>query len=317
MWLVKSDEKTDDMFGKRPKDRTIEELIKSSVVIVDKHEGPTSHQITHWIKKMFELNKCGHSGTLDPGVTGVLPVALENGTKIMPMLVGLDKTYVGIMHIHQEVNENFLNESVSNFIGKIKQMPPVKSAVARKLREREIYSFDILEIDGKNVLFKVGCEAGTYIRKLIHDLGQTLGTGAHMAELRRMQVGEFTEKNSHSLVAIKDAIEFWKEGNEKPLKNILIPVEQAIEKNKKIFVKDSAISTIVNGAPVYPNGITRIQEGMEAGELIGIFSLKDELVAIGISKMSSEEMMKRKKGIAVRTDRVIMEKGIYPSFSED
>ena len=317
MWLIKSDEETDERFGKRPEDRTVEELIKSSIVIVDKHQGPTSHQITDWIKKMFQLKKAGHSGTLDPAVTGVLPVALGNGTKIMPMLVGLDKTYVGMMHIHQEVDGNFLNESVSNFIGKIKQMPPVKSAVARKLREREIYFFDIIEIDGKNVLFKVGCEAGTYIRKLIHDLGQTLGTGAHMAELRRIQVGEFTEKNSHSLVEIKDAIEFWKDGNEKPIKNILIPVEHAVEKNKKIFVKDSAISTIVNGAPIYPNGITRIQENIEAGELIGIFSLKDELIAIGISKMSSDEMMKRKKGIAVRTDRVIMEKGIYPNYSED
>lgn len=316
MWLVKSEEETDERFGKRPEDRSVQELIKSSIVIVDKHEGPTSHQITDWIKKMFELKKAGHSGTLDPGVTGVLPIALENGTKIMPMLVGLDKTYVGVMHIHREVDENFLKETVSHFIGKIKQMPPVKSAVARREREREIHFFDIVEIDGKNVLFKVGCEAGTYIRKLIHDLGQSLGTGAHMAELRRIQVGEFTEKNSHSLVSIKDALEFWKEGDEKPLKKILIPVERTIEKNKKIFVKDSAISTIVNGAPVYPNGITRIQEGVEAGELIGVFSLKDELIAIGIAKMTSDEMMKRKKGIAVRTDRVIMEKWIYPSYSE-
>jgi H/ACA ribonucleoprotein complex subunit 4 len=317
MWLIKSEEKIDEKLGKRPEDRTVEELIKSSVVIVDKHQGPTSHQITDWVKKMFELKKAGHSGTLDPGVSGVLPVALENGTKIMPMLVGLDKTYVGIMHIHQEVDEKVLREKVSHFIGKIKQLPPVKSAVARKIREREIHFFDLIEIEGKDVLFKVGCEAGTYIRKLVHDLGMSLGTGAHMAELRRVEVGEFIEKNSHSLVSIKDAYEFWKEGDEKPIRNILIPVERAIEKNKKIFVKDSAISTITNGAPVYPNGITRIQEGIEAGELIGIFSLKDELVAIGIAKMPSEEMMKRKKGIAVRTDRVIMEKGIYPTRSGD
>jgi len=315
MWLIKSEEETDEKFGKRPEDRTVEELIKYSVAIVDKHPGPTSHQITDWIKKMFGLNKAGHSGTLDPAVSGVLPVALENGTKIMPMLVGLDKTYVGVMHLHQEVDEKILRETVARFVGKIKQLPPVKSAVARKIREREIHFFNILEIDGKNVLFKVGCEAGTYIRKLVHDVGMEIG-GAHMSELRRIEVGEFTEKNSHSVVSIKDAMEFWKEGDEKPIRNILIPIENAIENNKKIFVKDSAISTIVNGSPVYPNGITKIQEEIEAGELIGIFSLKNELVAIGIAKMPSEEMLKRKKGIAVRTDRVIMEKGIYPSYPQ-
>jgi len=317
MWLIKSDEETDENFGKRPEDKSIEELIKSSVIIVDKHKGPTSHQITDWIKKMFQLKKCGHCGTLDPGVTGVLPIVLENGTKIMPMLVGLDKTYVGVMHIHHPVDENVLREKVSSFVGRIKQLPPVKSAVARKIREREIHFFDIVEIEGKDVLFKVGCEAGTYIRKLVYDVGISLGTGAHMAELRRIQVGDFGEKDSHSLLSIKDAMEFWKDGDEKPLRKILIPIEYAIEKNKKIFVKDSAISTIVNGSPVYPNGITRIQEGIEAGELIGIFSLKGELIAIGIAKMRGEEMMRRKKGIAVRTDRVIMEKGIYPAYSDD
>ncbi len=314
MWLNKSEEETNPEYGKNPKERTIEELIKSSVIILDKHAGPTSHQISAWVKDIFKIKRCGHSGTLDPAVTGVLPVALENSVKVMPVLMGLDKEYVGIMHLHKEVPEELLREGVMSFIGKIIQLPPVKSAVARIPREREIKYFDILEIEGRDVLFKVGCEAGTYIRKLCHDLGVFLDVGAHMTALRRTKAGNFTEEQSHSLLSVRDAYEYWKEGNEKPLREILIPVEYAILHVKRIFVKDSAIANICNGAPVYPNGMVRIQEGIIRGETVAVYSLKEELIALGIAKMTSEEMFERKKGTAVRTDRVIMEKETYPKL---
>ncbi|MEM5836736.1 MAG: RNA-guided pseudouridylation complex pseudouridine synthase subunit Cbf5, partial [Candidatus Aenigmatarchaeota archaeon] len=225
MWLIKSEEDTNPAYGKKPEERTIEELIKSCVIIVDKHAGPTSHQVTAWIKEIFGVKKAGHAGTLDPAVTGVLPVALENATKVMPVLMGLEKEYVGVMHLHKEVDENLLRQTVLKFVGKIVQIPPVKSAVARRPREREIKFFDILEIEGKDVLFRIGCEAGTYVRKVTHDIGQKLGVGAHMTELRRIRAGNFTEDQSHSLVEIKDAYEFWKEGKEEFLRKILIPVE--------------------------------------------------------------------------------------------
>jgi H/ACA ribonucleoprotein complex subunit 4 len=243
----------------------------------------------------------------------VLPVALENATKAMPVLMGLEKEYVGVMYLHKEVPEELLRETVSKFIGKIIQVPPVKSAVARRPREREVKFFDILEIEGKDVLFKVGCEAGTYVRKLTHDLGEKLGIGAHMTELRRTRAGNFTEDQAHSLVEIKDAYEFWKEGDEKPLRKILIPVEHAILHVKKVFVKDSAIDSICHGSPVFVSGINRIQEGIVKGEIIAIYSLKEELVALGIAKMTSKEMYEKKKGLAIRTDRVFMEIGTYPS----
>jgi H/ACA ribonucleoprotein complex subunit 4 len=137
------------------------------------------------------------------------------------------------MHLHKEISEEMLREHVLKFIGKIIQTPPAKSAVARRPREREIKYFDILEIDGKNVLFKVGCEAGTYIRKLCDQIGNSLGFGAHMAELRRMKAGNFIEEQSHSLMEVRDNYEFWKEGNEKHLKNILIPIEHALPNVKK------------------------------------------------------------------------------------
>jgi len=282
---------------------------------LDKHPGPTSHQVTAWVKDIFGVKKCGHAGTLDPAVTGVLPIALENATKAMPVLMGLDKEYVGVMHLHKEVPEELLRETITRFIGKIIQIPPVKSAVTRRAREREIKFFDILEIDGKDVLFKVGCEAGTYVRKLVHDIGQELKVGAHMSELRRTKAGNFTEEQSHSLVSVKDAYEVWKEGNEKPLREILIPVEFAILHTKRIFVKDSAIDAICHGAPVFVSGICRIQKEIVRGETVAVYSLKEELVALGIAKMTSEEMVKRKAGAAVRTDRVFMEIGVYPQAS--
>lgn len=245
-------------------------------------------------------------------MTGVLPIALENGTKAMPVLMGLDKEYVGVMHLHKEVDEDILrNVIVDNFIGKIEQVPPLKAAVARRPRTREIYFFDVLEFDGKDCLFRVGCEAGTYVRKLVSDLGNVLKTGAHLKELRRTKVGNFTEDQAHSLVEIKDVYEFWKDGDEKPLREILIPVEYAILHVKRVFVKDSAIDEVCNGAPLYPGGIVRIQEGIEGGEIVAVYSLKEELVALGIAKMTSKGMFERKRGVAVRTDRVFMKRGVY------
>lgn len=314
LWFIKSEEETDPNYGKRPNERTMEELIKSSVIIVDKHSGPTSHQITDWIKNIFQVKKAGHAGTLDPAVTGVLPLTLENATKAMPVLMGLNKEYVGVMHLHKEVAEDLFRNVVTNFIGKTKQLPPVKSAIARKEREREIYFFDVLGIDGKDVLFHVGCEAGTYVRKLCHDIGQALSVGAHMSELRRTKVGNFTEEQAHSLLEVKDAYEYWKDGNEKSLKDILIPIEYAILHVKRIFVKDSAIHNIASGAPVFVSGICRVQKGIIRGEVVAIYSLKEELVALGITKMDSNEMYERKKGTAIRTDRVFIDKNIYPKM---
>jgi len=316
MWLIKSEEETDPRYGKSPRERSVEELINTSVIIVDKHSGPTSHQVTQWVKDILKVKKAGHAGTLDPHVTGVLPVALGNATKVMPVLMGLDKEYVGVMHLHHDINLEEIRKIIAEkFIGEIIQKPPVKSAVARRKRKRKIYFWDLLEKEGKDVLFKVGCEAGTYIRKLVHDLGETLGVGAHMTELRRTKAGEFTEDQAHSLVVVRDVYEFWKEGDEKLLRKILIPMEYAIPHVKKIFVKDTAISSICNGAPVYPKGIVRIQKGIVRGETIAVYSLKEELIALGIAKLTSGEMFKAKKGVAVRTDRVLLDKKVYPKFT--
>lgn len=243
----------------------------------------------------------------------MLPIALGNAVKVMPALARLDKQYVGVMRVHRPVEEAVLREMVvSRFVGMVKQLPPRRAAVARRLRLRRIYFFDVLELEGKDVLFKVGCEAGTYVRKLIHDLGIALGVGAHLIELRRTRFGPFGEEQTHPLFKIEEAYFAWRSGKEERLRQVLIPVDYALPHVKKVFVKDTAIDAICRGAPVYAAGLCRIQEGIKPGELVAVYSLKEELIALGIAMLSSEQMLRQKSGIAVRTDRVLMQPGIYP-----
>src|SRR3989344_462995 len=199
-------------FGKHPSERTPEELIKYGIVNLDKPKGPSSHQVSDYVKKILQISKAGHSGTLDPAVTGVQPVALERATKITEFLLTSPKEYVCIMHLHKKVEQKLIEEAIKKFIGKIQQRPPIKSAVKRVERTREIYELEIIEIKEKDVLFHVKCQAGTYIRVLCHKIGEELGSGAHMAELRRTQAGPFTEHdNLVTLNDLQDAYHFYKE----------------------------------------------------------------------------------------------------------
>ena len=172
-------------FGINPENRTVEQLINYGIVNIDKPQGPTSHQVSGYVKKILGISKAGHSGTLDPNVTGVLPVALGRATRIAQALLPAGKEYVALMYLHKPIEEEKIKKAFNDFTGKIRQKPPVKSSVRRIERIREIYYIDILEIDNQDVLFRIGCQAGTYIRKYIHDLGQKLGCGAHMEGLRR------------------------------------------------------------------------------------------------------------------------------------
>jgi H/ACA ribonucleoprotein complex subunit 4 len=277
--------------------KDIQDLISRSVINLDKPFGITSRQAVIEIKRIFNCEKAGHVGTLDPRVTGVLVVALNKATKAMPVLMGLDKEYEGVIYLHKDVDKKIIEKTISDhFLGEITQVPPVKSHVAREPRKRMVYSFDIIEKDGKNVIFKTKVQAGTYIRKLCSDIGERLGTGAHMKELRRTKVGHFTIEDSHSLEDIKKACE---ESNEILLKKILIPIEKTISYVKKVYVKDSSIKPIRNGAPISRKDIIKIQPNIKIEEVVGIFSLKDELIALGIAKIN------KKKEFIIRTDRVL------------
>jgi len=312
--IVLKEAETNKEYGCFPEERSTKELLNNGLVNINKPKGPTSHQVSDYVKKILEIKKAGHSGTLDPKVTGVLPVALGRATKVLKYLLMLKKEYVGIMHLHKEVSDEELLKVVGSFVGKIKQIPPVKSAVKRRLREREIYYFDILERDGKDVLFKVGCEAGTYIRKLIHDLGKKIG-GAHMAELIRTKVGYFNDKNMTTLQDLSDAYYFYKnKGYEDMIRKIIKPVEYGIKHLKKIWVLDSCVNSLCNGISLKVPGISKLSTNIKKGECVAVMSLKNELIAVGKTLFDSQEIVKEEKGICIKLERVFMEPGVYPKL---
>lgn len=310
--LIKKEAETDEKYGKKPEDRTVEELLEKGVVNIDKPKGPTTHQVADYVKKILHLTKAGHSGSLDPAVTGVVVVGLGKNTKIVQTLLNAPKEYVGIMHLHSEVPEKKIREVFKKFTGKIKQIPPIKSAVKRVERIREVYYLEIREIDGKDILFRVGCQAGTYIRKLCHDIGKELKTGAHMAELRRIKLGPFNETTAVALQDLQDAFVFWKEGDGSQLKKIMQPMEAAVEHLPKIYVFDTTIDSVCHGAQLKVPGISKLDEEIKKGQLVAVLSLKNELVAIGNAEMTTREIFEKDKGMAVKTARVFMEPGIYP-----
>ncbi|MCK5108023.1 MAG: RNA-guided pseudouridylation complex pseudouridine synthase subunit Cbf5 [Nanoarchaeota archaeon] len=309
--LIKREAETNPNHGSYPDKRTAEELIKTGIVIIDKPKGPTSHQVADYAKKILKLSKAGHTGTLDPGVSGVLPIALEDSTKVVQVLLPAGKEYVAVAHFHKEESEEVLRKSFNKFIGKITQLPPVKSAVKRQERERTIYYIEIIEIDGKDVLFKVGCQGGTYIRKLIHDIGKDIG-GAHMAELIRTKAGPFTAEDMITLNELSDAFHYYNQGNDKYIRHCILPLESAIVHLPKIYVLDTSINTLSHGANLKMPGIAKLEPCIKKKDLVAILSLKGELVALGYSKENSNGLLKKAKGLAVTTFKIFMDSGIYP-----
>lgn len=312
--LIRASDYTDSEYGCEPESRSMEDLLESGVINLDKVQGPTSHEVVSWIKRVLHVGKAGHGGTLDPKVSGILPIALQKATKLTQTLLPAGKEYVTVMHVHEDFRLEELEEVLKDFRGVITQTPPVRASVKRKPREREIYYLEIIEEKEKDVLFKVGCQAGTYIRKLCHDIGEALGTGAHMAELRRTRTGPFEEDETLSnLHDLADAYAFWKQdGVEKPLRNVVLPAEKMVEHLPKIVVRDSAVDALCRGASLAAPGILSVETGINPDSLVAEMTLKGELIALANAEMSSEEIVDAENGVVAEPERVIMEPGTYP-----
>ena len=314
--IIKSNSTTNSNYGCKPEDRPIEEYISKGVINLDKTSGPTSHEIDAWIKRILNCEKSGHGGTLDPKVTGILPVGIDDATRAIQLLLTAPKEYVCLLTLHQDVEEDRIREVFAEFTGKIFQLPPVKSAVKRELRTRTVYYATIYEIKGRDVLFRIGCEAGTYVRTYCHNIGEALGVGAHMAELRRTQVGSFNEKNNLvTLHDLKDAYCFYKEdGDESFLRKAIMPMERAADYLPKIIVKDSAVAAICHGADLAAGGISKLHSDIQKGDIVAVETLKGELVASGLALATSDEILNADSGIVVNTNKVFMKKDIYPKL---
>lgn len=279
-------------------------MVDKGIIILDKPCGHTSHEITSFVKKITNSKKSGHAGTLDPNVSGVLPIALGKDTKMLRFIAGKDKIYVGIIKFKQELPESRIKELFSQFVGEIEQTPPKISAVKKKKRKRNVFYLNFLEKDGKKALFETKVSAGTYIRTLCVDIGKKAKIPARMEELRRISVGDIKENQSTTMQELIDAM--WLFENRKDdslLKKIIKPIEKFLN-YKKIKIKNNAADALRSGAQLMVPGVIDIEKGIKESDFVTLYSENNEFVGIGKSLYNSEEFEKKKKGLVVKTERI-------------
>ena len=311
--IVKDPDAIPDKWGKRPSDRTVGELLRGGVIILDKPSGPTSHQATAWARDALHLDKVGHGGTLDPYVSGVLPLTTGKAVRLTDVVLSSDKEYICLMRLHGDRPEKRVREVMGKFVGKIYQLPPVRSAIKRQVRIRTISELEVLEVRGRDVLFRMSCDAGTYARTLCTDVGDLLGCGANMVELRRSRSGKMTEARAVSLQDLKDAYVFWQQyGREDWLRSMILPMEVLVEPLPKIVVKATAVDALCHGADLNISGIHMLDEEIRKNALVALMTIRGELIALGHMSMSTQKIMATSQGKAVDVERVFMEPGHYP-----
>lgn len=311
-----SEEPTDPKYGYDPSKRPIPELLNCGLVPLDKTTGPTSHEEVAWVKRLTGVEKAGHSGTLDPGVSGMLPIGLGRATKALGLLLLFPKEYVGIMRIHSSVPRPEVDRVVQEFTDEIYQRPPQRSSVKRETRTRRIYELEVLEQKGNLFLIRCVCEAGTYIRKLFYDMGEVLAVGATMVELRRTKVGPLDEqKGIVTLHELDIALQRWKDtGDETELRRVVWPIESCLKGIRRVVVKDSAVDAVCHGAMLAIPGVISLSKGIVKGETVVLLTAKGELIGIAQASMTTEEVKAQQKGIAFPVRRVIMDQGTYPKM---
>ena len=282
------------------------------MILLDKPMGPSSHQVSAWVRDIFGLEKAGHGGTLDPRVTGVLVVMLGNATRGAGALNYGQKEYVGVVRFHRDVERSVVEETAEMFTGRIFQTPPVRSAVARRLRKRTIHELELVEMEGRDLLIRVKCESGTYIRTLARDMGRAIGTGAHLQELRRTRSCSFSIDECVTLQDVKDAHHFWKEdGDASAMDEVVQPFERLFDHLPTIVIKDSAVDALCHGAPLMAPGVRSASGDIRTGSTVSVRTTKGEVVGLAKTVLDVEVMVAEEKGLAAKMTRVFMDPGTY------
>ncbi|MEF8914165.1 RNA-guided pseudouridylation complex pseudouridine synthase subunit Cbf5 [Natronomonas sp.] len=265
-----------------PGERDPETLLEFGVVNLDKPAGPSAHQVTAWVRDMAEVDRAAHAGTLDPKVTGCLPILTGTATRAAQVFDDSRKGYVSVLELHGPTPGDF-ESTLAEFEGPLYQKPPRKSAVVRKLRVRTIHRLQALETEERRALLDIECESGTYIRKLCHDLGLALGTGAHMGDLRRSKTGTFDDTTLVTLQDLADGLAFWREDDDPELlREVVAPAERALEHLPELTVAPSAAEEIAEGAPVYAPGVIEADLGdATAGDLLACYTPDGAAVCLG------------------------------------
>lgn len=315
--LVRTGHFTPIPCGAPPLKRDIKSYVSSGVINLDKPSNPSSHEVVAWIKRILRCEKTGHSGTLDPKVTGCLIVCIDRATRLVKSQQGAGKEYVCVLRLHDKIqSEQQLQRTLETLTGALFQRPPLISAVKRQLRIRTIHDIKLLEFDNDRHLgvFWVSCEAGTYIRTLCVHLGLLLGVGGHMQELRRVRSGAMGENDS--IVTLHDVMDAqWVMDNtrdESYLRRVIRPLESLLTTYKRIVVKDSAVNAVCYGAKLMIPGLLRYEQGIEVNEEIVLMTTKGEAIALGIAQMSTIELSTCDHGIVAKVKRCIMERDTYP-----
>ena len=283
----------------------------SGIVVIDKPRGPSSHQVTAWAGKILDVT-VGHAGTLDPAVSGVLVVMLGSAVRLAPYLQRGEKEYVCLWRLHGDVPGAQIAEVAKEFEGRIYQRPPRKSAVKRALRIRTVNRLEILELEGRSVLIRVACDAGTYIRSLCHHMGLAAGPGGSMRELRRTRSGSFTESDAHPLQELEDAAYAAREGDPAPLQGMILPLERGVADLPRITIRDTAVDALCHGASLAGVGVTGAEGAFGTGDPVGVFTQKGELVAIALARVGSNDLSPGSTGLVAAPRVVFMSPATYP-----
>ncbi|OAY69559.1 H/ACA ribonucleoprotein complex subunit 4 [Ananas comosus] len=306
--------------GHSPLKRPLEEHLRYGVINLDKPSNPSSHEVVAWAKRILRRDKTGHSGTLDPKVTGNLIVCLDRATRLVKSQQGAGKEYVCVARLHADLpppdSAARVARALETLTGAVFQRPPLISAVKRQLRIRTIYESKLLEFDPARhlVVFWISCEAGTYVRTLCVHLGLVLGVGAHMQELRRVRSGILGEVDN--MVTMHDVLDAqWERdnaGSEAYLRRVVMPLEVLLTSYKRIVVKDSAVNAICYGAKLMIPGLLRFENDIEVGEEVVLITTKGEAIALGIAEMTTAVMATCDHGSVARIKRVVMDRDTYP-----
>ncbi|KAK3431545.1 hypothetical protein EUGRSUZ_E03348 [Eucalyptus grandis] len=291
--------------------------VRYGVLNLDKPANPSSHEVVAWIKRILRVEKTGHSGTLDPKVTGNLIVCIDRATRLVKSQQGAGKEYVCVARLHSKVPDVAkVARALETLTGAVFQRPPLISAVKRQLRIRTIYESKLLEydVDRHLVVFWISCEAGTYVRTLCVHLGLILGVGGHMQELRRVRSGISGEKDN--MVTMHDVMDAqWLYDNyrdESYLRRVIMPLEVLLTSYKRLVVKDSAVNAICYGAKLMIPGLLRFENDIEVGEEVVLMTTKGEAVALGIAEMTTAVMATCDHGVVAKIKRVVMDRDTYP-----
>lgn len=304
---------TNPAVGTMPDERSVEQRLAGGFILLDKPAGPTSHQVAAWARDLFGLERLGHGGTLDPFATGVLPLMAGKAMKVTKKILNHKKSYICVFRFAQEVSDDDLQEAMVRLTGRVYNVPPEVSAVKVQVRTRKIFAFEQLDRSGNDMIARVACEAGTYIRTMARDLGLLLNMKVQLKELRRDMSGMFTLDDCVTLQELADAVWLWKECDRpEALLCIIHPIEKLLLDLPSATVKDSAAAALAHGAPLLRPGLVNIAAGVASGKEIYVQTLKNEAVGVVTLTADTDDIASMTEGEVARPSMVLMDGDVYP-----